>query len=43
MTLVHAAASFARMGMRESSSVLWDGEFSSAVWDRGALITMLLG
>src|SRR3954462_2986976 len=43
MRLVHAAASLACTGMRESSSVLWDGEFSSAVWDRGALITMLLG
>src|SRR5215207_2587799 len=32
MKLVHAAASLARTGMRESSSVLWDGEFSSAVF-----------
>src|SRR5664279_5687208 len=43
MKLVHAAASLACTGMRRSSSALWDGGFSSAVWDWGVLITMLLG
>src|SRR3954465_5938151 len=41
--LVQAAASLACTGMRRSSSALRDGGFSSAVWDGGVLITVLLG
>src|SRR4029453_16058051 len=38
-----APTSRPRTNRLRSSSVLWDGGFSSAVWDRGVLIRSLLG